>query len=63
MSWKNIIIPQSMSENNFDQLPMGTQPKLLPNKKDFAAELRKAVILLMCQCLSEEHGNNVDFHC
>ena len=33
------------------------------SKKDSAAELSKAVMLLMCQCLSMEHGNNVDFIC
>ena len=30
-------------------------------KKDSAAELSKAVMLLMWQCQSVEHGNNVDF--
>ena len=47
MSCKNINMPQSMSENNFDQLPMRMQPRLLPSKKDSAAELRKAVMLLI----------------
>ena len=52
-----------MTENNFDKLSMkiGNATKVVAesNKNDSAAELRKAVMLLMCQCQSVEHGNNV----
>ena len=48
-------------ENNFYKLSMkirnATKVVVGSSKKD--AELRKAVMLLMCQ--SVEHGNNVDF--
>ena len=47
---------------NFDRLPVKIMNVAESGKKkDSAAELSKAVMLLMRQCQSGEHGNNVDF--
>ena len=52
-------------ENNFDKLPMKVKnaTKIVAEcgKKHSASELSKAVMLLIQQCQSVEHGNNVDF--
>ena len=56
-----------MTENNVDKLSMKIKnvTKIVAERDEefSAAELRKAVMLLMRRCLSVEHGNNVDFHC
>ena len=58
-------MPQSVIENNFGKLLMkikhATKVVEESGKKDSSSESSKAVMLLMGQCQSVEHGNNVDF--
>ena len=55
-----------MTENNFDKLWLKSKNATIvvaeSGKKDSDVEYRKAVMLLMYQCLSVEHGNNMDVH-